>query len=50
VAGPAGVDDALAGLIAIADRPTDTARQVVADLKAMGIRVAMVSGDRRIRR
>jgi Cu+-exporting ATPase len=36
----------LAGIVAIADRPTATARQVIADLKAMGIDVAMVTGDR----
>jgi P-type Cu+ transporter len=41
------IDGALAGLVAIADRPTDTARRVVADLQGMGLRVAMVSGDRR---
>ena len=41
------IDGRLAGLIAIADRPTAASRQVVAELRGMGIRVAMVSGDRR---
>jgi Cu+-exporting ATPase len=41
------VDGALAGLIAVADRPRPGAAQVVAGLKALGMRVAMVSGDRR---
>ncbi len=41
------VDGRLAGLVAIADRPTEAARQAVAELKAMGLRVVMVSGDRR---
>jgi Cu+-exporting ATPase len=40
------IDDELAGIVAIADRPTAAARQVIADLKAMGIEVAMVTGDR----
>ncbi len=40
------IDGALAGLIAIADRPTEAARQAIAELRGMGIDVAMVSGDR----
>ena len=39
-------DGALAGLVAVADRPLAAARQAVDELKAMGIEVAMVSGDR----
>jgi Cu+-exporting ATPase len=41
------VDGQLAGLVAIADRPTDAAREAVAAMKAQGLRVVMVSGDRR---
>ncbi|MBZ5711771.1 heavy metal translocating P-type ATPase [Nannocystis pusilla] len=41
------VDGVLAGLVAVADRPGEGARQVVADLKALGIEVAMFTGDRR---
>jgi Cu+-exporting ATPase len=40
-------DGALAGVIAVADRPTAEARRAIEDLKALGIEVAMVSGDRR---
>ena len=40
------VDGALAGLVAIADRPTPEARGAIDELKALGIDVAMVSGDR----
>jgi Cu+-exporting ATPase len=40
------VDGAVAGLVAVADRPTDEARQVVADLALLGVEVAMVTGDR----
>jgi Cu+-exporting ATPase len=40
------VDGRLEGLIAIADRPTEEARKVVNELRAMGIDVALVSGDR----
>ncbi len=36
----------LAGIVAIADRPTAEARIAIAELKAMGIDVAMVTGDR----
>ena len=39
------VDARLAGLIAIADPPRPTSRTAIARLAAMGIRVAMVSGD-----
>jgi Cu+-exporting ATPase len=41
------VDGQLAGLVAIADRPTEAARGAVAAMKALGLRVVMVSGDRR---
>jgi Cu+-exporting ATPase len=40
------VDGTLAGLVAVADRPTDEARQAVASLALLGIEVAMVTGDR----
>ena len=40
------VDGALAGLIAVADRPADGAREVVAALRDLGITVTMVTGDR----
>jgi P-type Cu+ transporter len=40
------VDNALAGLIAIADRPRPEAAEVIAELKRLGIEVVMVSGDR----
>ena len=41
------VDGALAGMVAVADRPTAGAKEAVAALRAMGIEVAMVTGDRR---
>jgi Cu+-exporting ATPase len=41
------VDGVLAGLVAVADRPAPEARQAVIELERMGIRVAMVTGDRR---
>jgi Cu+-exporting ATPase len=40
------VDGTLAGLVAVADRPTDEARQAVASLALLGVEVAMVTGDR----
>ncbi len=40
------VDAALVGLVAVADRPTADARRVVVALTAMGIEVALVTGDR----
>jgi len=40
------MDDRVAGVLAVQDMPTPGARQAVAALKAMGITVAMVSGDR----
>jgi Cu+-exporting ATPase len=40
------VDGELAGLVAVADRPTADAKQAVANLKRLGIEVAMVTGDR----
>ncbi|RYE92263.1 MAG: heavy metal translocating P-type ATPase, partial [Myxococcales bacterium] len=36
----------LVGLVAVADRPAPGAREVVARLRAMGLEVTMVSGDR----
>ncbi|MFZ5894603.1 MAG: heavy metal translocating P-type ATPase [Myxococcota bacterium] len=39
-------DGKLAGLIAVADRPTAEARRAIEELKALDIEVAMVSGDR----
>ena len=41
-----GIDGALAGLVAVADPIAPAARQALADLHAMGISVAMVTGDR----
>jgi Cu+-exporting ATPase len=41
------IDGKLAGLIAIADRPTLEAKRAIAQLKDMNIQVAMVTGDRR---
>lgn len=40
------VDGKLAGLVAVADRPTSQARVVVETLTRMGVEVAMVTGDR----
>jgi Cu+-exporting ATPase len=40
------IDRQLAGVIAIADRATAQARDAIHELKAMGIEVAMVTGDR----
>jgi Cu+-exporting ATPase len=40
------VDGVLAGLIALADRPSEHARAVLAKLRALGIEVAMLTGDR----
>jgi Cu+-exporting ATPase len=40
------VDGRLAGLVAVADRPTDAAKATVAALHALGLRVVMVTGDR----
>ncbi len=40
------VEGALAGLVAVADRPAEGAREAVAALKHLGIEVAMVTGDR----
>jgi Cu+-exporting ATPase len=41
------VDGALLGLVAVADRPTEEARQAVSELLALGVRIGMVTGDRR---
>ncbi|MBA3452948.1 MAG: copper-translocating P-type ATPase, partial [Deltaproteobacteria bacterium] len=41
------LDGELAGIVAIADRPAAEAKKVIAELKAMGIDVAMVTGDRK---
>ncbi|APR78700.1 Lead, cadmium, zinc and mercury transporting ATPase [Minicystis rosea] len=40
------VDGKLAGLVAVADRPTDEAKAAVLHLKRLGVEVAMVTGDR----
>jgi Cu+-exporting ATPase len=40
------VDGVLAGLVAVADRPAEGARETVAALRSLGIEVAMVTGDR----
>ncbi len=40
------VDGALAGLVAVADRPAEGARETVAALRSLGIEVTMVTGDR----
>ena len=40
------IDGELAGIVAIADRPTAEARIAIAELKAMDVDVAMVTGDR----
>src|SRR5438552_2160947 len=41
------IDDRLAGVIALADMIRDESHQAVSDLTAMGIRVAMLTGDNR---
>ena len=43
----AAVDGRLAGLVAVADRPAEGAREAVKALRAMGIEVAILTGDRR---
>jgi len=40
------IDGELAGVVAIADRPAAEATRAIAELEAMGIEVAMVTGDR----
>ncbi len=40
-----GIDGQLAGLIAVADTPKESAREAVADLNKLGIETAMISGD-----
>jgi len=40
------IDGQLAGLVAVADLPTPEAKQTVQELKRLGIRVAMATGDR----
>jgi len=40
------IDGVLSGLIAVADPPSPAARRVLSELRAMGIGVAMVTGDR----
>ena len=40
------IDGVLAGIVAVADRPTAEARRAIEELKALGLEVAMVSGDR----
>jgi Cu+-exporting ATPase len=41
------IDGHLAGLIAIADAPRDTSKATVSNLRALGIQVAMLTGDNR---
>lgn len=43
----AAVDARLTGLIAIADAPRDSSKATVAKLRAMGVQVAMLTGDNR---
>jgi Cu+-exporting ATPase len=40
------IDGRLAGLVAVADRPTKEAKEAIQELRQLGIRVAMVTGDR----
>jgi Cu+-exporting ATPase len=40
------IDGVLAGLVAVADRPAEGARETVAALQNLGVDVAMVTGDR----
>ncbi len=40
------VDGRLAGLVGVADRPNDVAKDTIAALRSLGIGVAMVTGDR----
>ena len=40
------VDGQLVGLVAVADRPTEGAREALAALRELGVAVAMVTGDR----
>ncbi|NLE87939.1 MAG: copper-translocating P-type ATPase [Myxococcales bacterium] len=40
------VDGRLAGLVAVADRPNDVAKETISALRRLGIEVAMVTGDR----
>ncbi|CAN5750557.1 heavy metal translocating P-type ATPase [soil metagenome] len=40
------IDGVLSGLVAVADPPSPAARRVLSELRAMGIGVAMVTGDR----
>jgi len=41
------MDTQAVGLIAVADRPRATSREAIAELKALGIQVAMLTGDNR---
>ncbi len=41
------MDTQAVGLIAVADRPRATSRETIAELKALGIQVAMLTGDNR---
>lgn len=42
-----GVDGKLAGLIAVADTPKETAKEAIKELQKMGVEVAMLTGDNR---
>ncbi len=41
------VDDRVAGVIALADTPRESARPAIARLKSMGLRIALITGDNR---
>ncbi len=43
----ATIDGQLAGLVAIADAPRETSQETISKLRAMGIQVAMLTGDNR---